>query len=206
MRLIGKMERATGRGNTGRISGVPASNNGREHMQRLSTAFRTALAAGALTVGFAGATAAQGVITTQRLSAALANELVGDAVANCAQKHYAVTAVVVDLDGVRQAMLRGDGAPVHTIDYAWRKAYSAASITLGRNEDSTMAVATRMLKQPPSPLPGTPPEHVTYAAGGVTIRAGGAAIAAIGVSGAPGGQFDDACARAALGKIQDRLK
>ena len=141
-------------------------------MQRPSTAFWTALTAGALTVGVAGATAAQGVITTQRLSAALANELVGDAVANCAQKHYAVTAVVVDLDGVRQAMLRGDGAPVHTIDYAWRKAYSAASITLGRNEDSTMAVATRMLKQPPSPLPGTPPEHVTYAAGGVTIRAG----------------------------------
>jgi uncharacterized protein GlcG (DUF336 family) len=47
----------------------------------------------------------------QKLSAPLANELVGEAVANCTQKGYTVTAVVVDLDGVRQAMLRGNGAP-----------------------------------------------------------------------------------------------
>ena len=40
----------------------------------------------------------------------------------------------------------------------------------------------------------------------MTIRAGDTAIGAIGVSGAPGGQFDDACARAAIAKIQDRLK
>jgi uncharacterized protein GlcG (DUF336 family) len=28
----------------------------------------------------------------------------------------------------------------------------------------------------------------------------------MGVSGAPGGQFDDECARAAIAKIQDRMK
>jgi uncharacterized protein GlcG (DUF336 family) len=115
--------------------------------------FGAAVAIGGAIAIFAGAAAAQGLITTQRLSASLANQLVGDAVAECAQKGYAVTAAVVDLDGVRQATLRGDGAPVHTIDYAWRKAYSAASITLARKEDSTMAVASRMAKDPPSPLP-----------------------------------------------------
>ena len=160
----------------------------------------------AVIAGAAIGARSQGLINTQRLSAPLANELVGVAVANCAQKGYAVTAVVVDLDGVRQAMLRGDGAPIHTVDFAYNKAYSAASLTLARKEDSTMAVATRMLKSPPSPLPSTPPPHVTYAAGGVTVMAGGTAIGAIGVSGAPGGNFDDACARAALAKIQDRLK
>ena len=76
---------------------------------------------------------AQGLVTTQKLSAALANELAGDSVANCAQKGYTVTAVVVDLDGVRQAMLRGDGAPIHTLDNAYYKAYSAASLTLARS-------------------------------------------------------------------------
>jgi len=65
---------------------------------------------------------AQGVVTTQKLSAALANELVGDAVATCAQKGYFVTAIVVDLDGVRQALLRGNGAPIHTMDNAFYKA------------------------------------------------------------------------------------
>jgi uncharacterized protein GlcG (DUF336 family) len=137
------------------------------------------------------------------LSAPLANELVGESVATCAQKGYTVTAVVVDLDGVRQAMLRGNGAPIHTLDNAFYKAYSAASLTLARKEDSTKAVADRMSKNPATTVPQTPLPNVTYAVGGVTIMVGGAAI---GVSGAPGGQFDEECARAALAKIQERMK
>jgi uncharacterized protein GlcG (DUF336 family) len=149
---------------------------------------------------------AQGLVTMQKLSAPLANELVGEAVATCAQKGYTVTAVVVDLDGVRQALLRGNGAPIHTLDNAFYKAYSAASLTLARKEDSTKAVADRLSKNPPTTVPQTPLPNVTYAVGGVTIMAGGVAIGAIGVSGAPGGQFDEECARAALAKIQDRMK
>jgi uncharacterized protein GlcG (DUF336 family) len=149
---------------------------------------------------------AQGLVTMQKLSAPLANELVGEAVAACTQKGYTVTAVVVDLDGVRQALLRGNGAPIHTLDNAFYKAYSAASLTLARKEDSTKAVADRMSKNPPTTVPPTPLPNVTYAVGGVTIMAGGTAIGAIGVSGAPGGQFDEECARAALAKIQERMK
>jgi uncharacterized protein GlcG (DUF336 family) len=160
-----------------------------------------------LTLGaFATGAQAQGLITVQKLSAPLANELAGEAVANCAQKGYIVTAVVVDLDGVRQALLRGNGAAIHTLDNAFYKAYTAASLTLGRKEDSTKAVIERMAKAPPSTVPTMPLPNVTYAIGGVTIMAGGNAIGAIGVSGAPGGQFDDDCARAALAKIQDRMK
>jgi len=149
---------------------------------------------------------AQGVVNVPRLSAALANELVGDTVAICAKKGYRVWAVVVNLDGVRQAVLRGDGAPMHSQDNAYYKAYSSASLTLGRNEGSTKEVRDRMAKAAPSTVPSTPLPNVTYAVGGVTIRAGGAAIGAIGVSGAPGGQFDEECAREALAKIQDRIK
>ena len=168
------------------------------------------LAAGAVVavalVGTVTGVWAQGLITMQKLSAPLANELVGETVATCAQKGYAVTAVVVDLDGVRQALLRGNGAPIHTLDNAFYKAYSAASLTLGRREDSTKAVAVRMAKNPPTTVPQTPLPNVTYAVGGVTIMAGGKAIGALGVSGAPGGQFDDDCARAAIAKIQERMK
>jgi len=149
---------------------------------------------------------AQGVVNVPRLSAALANELVGDTVAICASRGYKVWAVVVNLDGVRQALLRGDGAPMHSQDNAYYKAYSAASITLGRNEGSTKEVRDRMAKAAPSTVPSTPLPNVTYAVGGVTIRAGGAAIGAIGVSGAPGGALDEACAREAIAKIQDRIK
>ena len=161
-----------------------------------------------LVVAGAAATGAraQGLVQTQKLSASLANELVGESVAICAQKGYRVVAVVVDLDGVRQAVLRGDGAPIHSLDNAFFKAYSAASLTLGRKEDSTRAVAERMAKAAPTTVPQTPLPNVTYAVGGLTIMAGGAAIGAVGVSGAPGGQFDEECARAALAKIRDRMK
>ena len=123
---------------------------------------------------------AQGLISTQKLSATLANELVGETVASCAQKGYAVTAVVVDLDGVRQALLRGNGAPIHTLDNAFFKAYSAASLTLARKEDSTKAVAERMAKNPATTVPQTPLPNVTYAVGGVTIMVGGTAIGGLG--------------------------
>jgi uncharacterized protein GlcG (DUF336 family) len=156
--------------------------------------------------GMAAGSWAQGLVTMQKLSAPLANELVGDTVAICAQRGYTVTAVVVDLDGVRQALLRGNGAPIHTLDNAFFKAYSAASLTLARKEDSTKAVAERMAKNPATTVPQTPLPNVTYAVGGVTILAGGTPIGAIGVSGAPGGQLDDDCARAAIAKIQDRMK
>jgi uncharacterized protein GlcG (DUF336 family) len=148
----------------------------------------------------------QGMVNRPQLSAALANELVGDTVAICASRGYRVWAVVVNLDGVRQALLRGDGAPIHSQDNAYYKAYSAASITLGRNEGSTKEVADRMAKAAPSTVPNTQLPNVTYGQGGLTIKAGGQAIGAIGVSGAPGGQFDEACAREALAKIQDRIK
>jgi len=169
------------------------------------------LYAAVFSVGLAGAavTAAaeeRGLVTMQKLSARLANELVGESVANCATKGYAVVAVVVDLDGVRQALLRGDGAPIHSVDNAFYKAYSAASLTLARKEDSTKAVADRMSKNTPSTVPQTPLPNVTYAVGGVAVMAGDRTIAGIGVSGAPGGNFDEECARAAIAKIQDRMK
>ena len=176
-------------------------------MSRVSARLQAAVLALVFVVGAVPTgVQAQGLVNLQKLSAPLANELVGDAVASCAQKGYAVTAVVVDLDGVRQAMLRGNGAPIHTLDNAFYKAYSAASLTLGRKEESTKAVADRISKNPPTTVPQTPLPNITYATGGVTIMANGTAIGAIGVSGAPGGQFDEECARAALAKVRDRIK
>jgi uncharacterized protein GlcG (DUF336 family) len=63
-----------------------------------------------------------------------------------------------------------------------------------------------MSKSAPTTVPQTPLPNVTYAVGGITIMAGEVPIGAIGVSGAPGGQFDEECARAALAKIRDRMK
>ncbi|MCB1411761.1 MAG: heme-binding protein, partial [Xanthobacteraceae bacterium] len=41
--------------------------------------------------------------------------------------------------------------------------------------------------------------------GGLAIETGGTLVGGIGVSGAPGGDKDEACARAGLDAIRDRL-
>jgi uncharacterized protein GlcG (DUF336 family) len=172
-------------------------------MSRISAGLQVlALVAGAAAAG----AQAQGLVTTHKLSAALANQLVGDSVATCAQKGYQVVAVVVDLDGVRQAVLRGDGAPIHSMDNAFYKAYTIASLGLSRKEETTKQIADRMAKNPPTNVPQTQLPNVTYAQGAIAIMAGGNTIGGLGVSGAPGGQFDEECARAALAKIKDRMK
>lgn len=149
----------------------------------------------------------EGLIKTNRLSAALALEAVGEAVVQCAKKGFAVTAIVVDIDGVRQAILRGDGAAVHTLDSAYAKAYTAASLAPVRKEDSTRAIFERLSKTPGMTTAGLASlPNITFTPGGVTIMAGSEPVGGIGVGGAPGGNFDDECARAALDKIRDRMK
>ncbi|HTM61829.1 MAG TPA: heme-binding protein [Burkholderiales bacterium] len=164
------------------------------------------LSAVTLAMVVAGAVQAQGIVTTHKISAALANELVGDSVAQCAKNGYKVWAVVVDLDGVRQALLRGDGAPIHSQDNAYYKAYTLASMGLARKETSTKQIQDRMAKAQPSTVPTFPLPNITYAQGALAIVANGETIGALGVSGAPGGNFDEDCARFALDKVKDRMK
>ena len=145
------------------------------------------------------------MLTTHRLSAALASDAVAEAVASCAKQGYKVTASIVDTDGVVQAMLRGDGASMTTPGAARDKAYTALMLGASRNEDSSAAVAKRMgANASAGGLAKLP--HILLAQGGLVIRAGGEAIAAIGVGGAPGGNLDEACAKAGIDKIADRLK
>jgi uncharacterized protein GlcG (DUF336 family) len=146
---------------------------------------------------------AQDVITTHRLSAALASEAVAEAVASCTKQGYKESAVVVDMDGVEQALLRGDGASVLTIDAARDKAYTAATLGANRGESSG-DVAKRFASGSPAGLAKLP--HVVLAQGGLLIKVGTEVVAAIGAGGAPGGDLDDACAKAGIDKISDRLK
>jgi uncharacterized protein GlcG (DUF336 family) len=133
-------------------------------MSRNALQFCAAL--GALLYG--AAAPAQGLLTEHRLAAGLANEAVAEAVAACAKNGYTVTAIVVDIDGVRQAVLRGDGAPVHTLDSAYAKAYTAASLAPVRKDDSTKAIFERLSKNPSTTASLGNLPNVTFTPGGVT--------------------------------------
>ena len=152
----------------------------------------------------AGPALADNVLTTHRLSAELAAEAVTEAVAACAKQGYKVIAAIVDTDGVVQALLRGDGASMAGFT-ASDKAFTVLMLGAARNEDSSSVIAER-IGNAPSAGGLAKVEHMLLLPGALRIKIGNEAIAAIGVGGAPGGNFDEACAKAGLDKISDRLK
>jgi len=140
-------------------------------------------------------------LVTHRIPAALALEAVGEAVAACAKQGYAETAVLVDADGVRQAVLRGDGTGVHSLDSAFSKAYTSATL-----KANTRVVIERT-KEDPLMVPSIAKlPNMILNGGGVVIELNDEVIGAIGAAGAPGGELDEACAKAGLDKILSRLK
>jgi uncharacterized protein GlcG (DUF336 family) len=149
---------------------------------------------------FASPGFAADVVTVHRLSATLAGEAVMAAVVTCAQQGYSVTAVVVDTDGVQQATLRGDTASIHTMEAAFDKAYTSVTSRV-----DTMALVERQKAGTLPPVLLRPLEHMLVGQGGLVIKVHDEVVSGIGVSGSPGGDKDEACARAGLDRIRSRL-
>src|SRR3954453_7039645 len=74
----------------------------------------------------AGAAQAE-LLTHHDLPYAVALTIAREAVESCRAKGYAVSAVVVDRDGVTVVAIRGDGTAPPTMENARRKAYTAMS-------------------------------------------------------------------------------
>ena len=105
----------------------------------------------------------------------------------------------VDRVGTLKVLLAGDGAAVLGRDLGRRKAYTAA---IRRVPTTELAKA---IAAPGAFNPTLYDTQLVTAGGGVPIKAGNEVIGGIGVSGAPGGEKDEACANAGLAKIGDRL-
>ena len=139
------------------------------------------------------------LVTYQALSLETAQELAEATLAACREAGYQVAVAVVDRAGVPQVMLRDRYAGAHTPDTSFRKAWTAVSF---RSDTLALAETT----QPGKPQSGV--RDVTNAlmlGGGVLVEAAGSLVGAVGVSGAPGGEEDAACAREGLAAIEDRL-
>lgn len=147
------------------------------------------------------ATASQAQLLQEKnLPLALATDLAREAVAACAAQGYNVSAAVVDREGVLRALMRADMAGVHTPEAARRKAYTSASTRI----PTTMMVEN--IQKNPASAQLVAIDGFLVVGGGVPVKVGNETIGAIGVGGAPGGQLDEACATAALAKVQDQLK
>jgi uncharacterized protein GlcG (DUF336 family) len=159
-----------------------------------------ALALAAL-IGTGGAATAQDENFTsfRALTPALALEAAEAALAECRGRGYQVAVSVTDRFGVLQVTLRDRYAGAHTPDTAHRKAWTAASFRTDTAELSGLTESGEAwaIRNVTNALP---------LGGGVTVTAGdGDMVAAIGVSGAPSGSEDAACAEAGIAAIADRI-
>jgi len=137
------------------------------------------------------------LVTSKRLNPDLAHEMVLAAVEACRARGYQVTAVVVGRDGAEQALLRDVHASRFTIQLAREK---ANAVILSGIASGELRARRRDIRQELNQVDG-----VLLLRGALPIRAAGSLLAAIGVSGAPGGELDEACARKALDGVEERL-
>ncbi len=139
------------------------------------------------------------LVTYKALSVELALDAAKAALAECNKRGYQVAVSVVDRFGTAQVMLRDRFAGAHTPSTATGKAWTAASFRTNTTELTA-------LTQPGSTQAGLRNlPNVVVIGGGVMIESGGSLLGAIGVSGAPGGAEDDACAKAGIAAILDKL-
>ncbi len=119
---------------------------------------------------------------------------------SCRKQGYQVAVAVSDRGGVTQVLLRDRFAGPHTVETAMNKAWTAVTF-----RQDTLAFDIATSREPRAAGARSLPRVVAIG-GGVLIEASGSLLGAIAVSGAPGGEADDHCAKAGLAAIRDDLE
>jgi uncharacterized protein GlcG (DUF336 family) len=165
-----------------------------------SVSLAAALATAATLAACAPATLAQaqssGIVQEASISLLLANEAAMAAVARCRADGYRVAVAVIDRGGTVKALVRDDGAGLHTIGSAERKAYTSLTFRIPTSTFAERVAQTAALANF---------EGVLALPGGLPLQSGNEVVGAIGVGGAPTGAADAVCAQAGIDKIKDRL-
>jgi uncharacterized protein GlcG (DUF336 family) len=161
-----------------------------------------AVALGLLTAGSTAASAqddSEALVSFSVMKPEIAVKLAQAAMADCRAKGTQVAVAVVDRFGTLQVMVRDRYAGAHTPETARRKAWTAVSF---RGDTLTLSETTK----PGSEAYGA--NFITEAlmlGGGVPVEAAGSIVGGVGVSGAPGGDIDDECARAGIEAVATDL-
>jgi uncharacterized protein GlcG (DUF336 family) len=146
------------------------------------------------------AQAQDALVTYKSLTPEVALDLARAALMSCRERGFQIAVTVVDRFGVTQVALRDRFAGPHTVPTATAKAWTAVSFRTNTGE----LVAMTQPGMPQAGVRGLP--GVAILAGGVTIEAGGSLLGAVGISGAPGGDADEACAKAGIEAVKEKLE
>lgn len=138
--------------------------------------------------------------TYPTLTTAAAQRAAQAALDRCTKEGYRVAVAVVDRGGEPLVVLRDNLAGSHTVNTAIGKAATAVSFRVDTKELAAQTQPTSA-QSGIRALPG-----VVAVGGGIMVQAKGALAGGIGVSGAPGGDADEVCAKAGVDAITDALE
>ena len=139
------------------------------------------------------------LLTHKDLSVAMATTMAMAAVDACKAQGYNVSVHVLGRNGEVLVAMRGDNTGPHTYENSMKKAVTA------RAQGRPSGDFANAVKGNPG-AGGLRLANMVPAQGALPIKVGNDTIGAIGVSGAPGGDKDEACAKAGIDKVADELK
>ena len=151
-------------------------------------------------VACVGVSAQDATYTIRGMTPETALKAAQAALKNCRDSGYQVAVAVVDRGGIVQVLLRDRFAGPHTPDMATDKAWTAVSFRTNTTDLARLTASG----QPQSGVRHRP--RVATVGGGLVIEGGGSILGGIGVSGAPGGDADDVCAKAGIAAIKDSIE
>jgi uncharacterized protein GlcG (DUF336 family) len=140
---------------------------------------------------------AEDVVPVRLMGLDLARDIAQGAIDACRKDGYQVSVVVVDRSGRVQVLMRDVFSNEQFTSLAQGKAQ--AVIMSGGSSAALRQNRNDMINEL-NLLPG-----VFVLRGGLPIQVAGSTIGAVGVSGAPGGDKDEACARRGIDLVQERL-
>ena len=137
------------------------------------------------------------VLSTKLMALNLARDIASHTMETCRKQGYQVAVVVVDRSGDAQVVLRDVYVSRHATEIAERK---ASAVVMSGVSTQDFRANRADIRAELNEVRG-----ILLLQGGLPIRAAGSLIGAVGVSGAPGGEKDEACAAAGIKAVQERL-
>jgi uncharacterized protein GlcG (DUF336 family) len=162
------------------------------------SAYLTRIALAGLACALAAPASAQ-TVARKDLSLEGAVTIATTAMADCKAKGFQVSATVVGRNGEVMVQLRGDGTGPHTMENSFKKAFTSRTFRIPSGD------MEKRLKDNPQ-MGAQYLTGFTTGRGALPIKIGDDVVGAAGVSGAPGGEKDEACVQTGLDKVKDQLK
>ena len=158
---------------------------------------KKALVIAGLALGLSSAQASSPIMNMSVMTLDTATQLAQATIEACREEGVNVAVTVVDRGGNVQVVMRDTLAVDLTLEISKQKAYTAMSFNMPLSQ-----MEDRFTK----PFQVGKVDGIVFSAGGIPVHAAGRIIGGVGVSGAPSGATDEACAVKGLESIQMDLE